>query len=253
MLVELNLVLVRTIYPTNLGATARVMGNMGFHRLILVDPQCEVNSKARQGAAGAQDFLERRLTYSSWEEFYSQEGRGIRIGLTRRDGKLRSALPLPEVLSRIPVDPPETVPLPVYLILGPEDDGLSAEDLKFVNYRASLPTFGEFPSINLSHAAILASYIAQEWAHSIEADGASEDSQPVESGGVDDNEKGRKLFFPDQSIRDWLVAMGFDLEKRRSSAYITLKRILLHNLPTDNELKVLEAILQQNIRKLREK
>lgn len=245
MSVELSVVLVRPIYPSNIGATARVMGNMGADRLILVDPKCEINSKARQGAAGAQDYLASVTSYPNWDEFYSQEGKGIRIGLTRRDGKLRHALPLPEILESIPPQPENLNPLPLYLIFGPEDHGLSAEDLSFINFSASLPTYGDFPSMNLSHAALLASYITQSWIAK-----NFPDSFTTETPALGSEE--RKLYFPDKSIRQWLEAMGFDLEKRRSSAYTTLKRILLQNLPTDNELHVLEAILQQNIRKLRE-
>ncbi|MCC7402848.1 MAG: RNA methyltransferase [Bdellovibrionales bacterium] len=245
--VEVYLVLVGTMYPTNIGATARVMGNMGIRRLILVNPQCEINSKARQGAAGAQDFLENRTIYSSWAEFYAAEGQGVRIGLTRRDGKLRQAMPLPEVLARIPLDPPEQTPLPIYLILGPEDDGLSAEDLALVNYCASLPTYGEYASINLSHAAMLASFITQDWwARQV----ALEPTPTTESPAAP---SGNRLFFPDGTIREWLEAMGFDIDKRKASAYTTLKKLLLQNFPTESELYVLEAILQQNIRKLRER
>src|SRR5690349_16463745 len=82
-------VLVGTLYPTNVGAAARAIANMGADRLILVQPQCEINSKARQGAAGAQKSLEDITIYKDWDEFYSREGDGIRIALTRRDGKQR--------------------------------------------------------------------------------------------------------------------------------------------------------------------
>ncbi|NJL25192.1 MAG: TrmH family RNA methyltransferase, partial [Calothrix sp. SM1_5_4] len=38
---------------------------------------------------------------------------------------------------------------------------------------------------------------------------------------------------------------------RRSSAYLTLRKLFLQNLPTRHEIQVLEAVLQQNIRKLK--
>jgi len=247
MPIELNIVLVRPIYPSNIGATARVMGNMGINRLILVDAKCEINSKAKQGAAGAQDYLKTCTTYSNWEDFYTNEGKGVRIGLTRRRGKLRHILPLSDVLNNIniPIEDKESNHfLSLYLIFGPEDHGLSTEDLSLVNFNASLPTYGNFPSMNLSHAVLLASYITQLWIHKKFSKLKQTTFSPPEM-------KQRQLFFPDKSIRNWLEAMGFDLEKRRSSAYTTLKRILLQNLPTENELHVLEAILQQNTRKLR--
>ncbi|MCB0361483.1 MAG: RNA methyltransferase [Bdellovibrionales bacterium] len=259
MAVEINIVLVRTIYASNIGAVARVMGNMGVNRLILLDPRCEVNSKARQGAAGAQKHLASRLTYTHWSEFYEKEGKGIRIALTRRGGKLRSVLPLESALNSVHLNRSGFTQIPIYLILGPEDDGLSAEDLAWVNLRAQLPTFGDFPSMNLSHAALLASYIVKNWSIKeekkmkgvkvLETTSSLHPSQGKEQSGRQKN----PLIFPDQTIREWLETLGFSLERRRASAYITMRRLLLQNQPTDTELHVLESILRQNIRKLREK
>lgn len=244
---HLQIVLVRTIYSSNIGAVARVMGNMGASRLILIDPRCEVNSKARQSAAGAQKYLAQRLTYDSWDHFYQNEGQGVRIGLTRRDGKLRSVVPLPDLLDQLPALLKGQPPQPIYLILGPEDDGLAAEDLSFLNHCASLPHFGQFPSMNLSHAALLGSYLIQEWIQK------RNNNPTMNLNGSCTSSPSSPLFFPDQAIRDWLDAMGFSLSRRRASAYTTLRRILLHNQPTESELQVLEAILRQNIRKLRER
>ena len=45
--------------------------------------------------------------------------------------------------------------------------------------------------------------------------------------------------------------MGFNIQARRASAYLTLRRLLLFNRPTQHETQVLEAILQQNLRRLK--
>jgi tRNA C32,U32 (ribose-2'-O)-methylase TrmJ len=47
--------------------------------------------------------------------------------------------------------------------------------------------------------------------------------------------------------------MGFDIKARKASAYLTLKRLFLQKFPTQHEMQVLDAILQQNIRKLKDK
>src|SRR5690606_12694282 len=60
------------------------------------------------------------------------------------------------------------------------------------------------------------------------------------------------FYFPDQLIKDWLTEMGFDISARKSSAYITLKRLFLVNRPTKHEIQVIEAVLEQNLRKLKE-
>lgn len=253
--IDINLVLVRTIYPSNIGSVARVMGNMGARRLILIDPQCEINSKARESAAGAQKYLASRSTYSHWDEFYQNEMSGVRIGLTRRTGKLRTDMSLNNVLSKLNLNFSESSPSQIYLVFGPEDNGLSANDLALLNFSASLPIFGEFPSMNLSHAVLLACYLVKDWAQALTIDQINPDiidqpkMKPQES--LIGKRKANGLYFPDESIRIWLEAIGFSLEKRRASAYTTIRRLLLQNQPSETELHVLEAVLQQNIRKLR--
>lgn len=240
MIFHIDVVLVRTEYASNIGATARAMGNLGAERLILIDPQCKVNVKARQAAAGAQKQLENRVIYKSWQEFYDHEPEGFRLALTRRGGRKRRVLPLATALGEIKRSRNKNKRL--YLILGPEADGLNAEDLSFVHEAVHLPVFGGFASYNLAQAALIALYITRE-IFPVKA-------IPKQITGEED-EAAQAFYFPDQSIRDWLTAMGFNVKARKSSAYLTLKRLFLQKLPTRHEMQVLEAILQQNIRKLK--
>lgn len=234
---KIHLVLVRTLYPSNVGAAARALANMGGDRLILIDSRCELNSKAHQMAAGAQEALNSAIQYASWESFFASEGEGVRIGLTRRGGKNRKVTPLTEKVTEL---------LPtiehLYFILGPEDDGLDANDLSLVNFTCHLPTFGEFASLNLAQASLLAMFIARS--------AFPPEQLPVQHTGQASRSV-QPLYFPDQLIKDWLTAMGFDVQARRASAFLTLRRLFLQNLPTRHEIQVLEAVLQQNIRKLK--
>ncbi len=238
----ISVVLVRTIYPSNIGAAARAVANMGAHRLILIDPHCEINSKAKQGAAGAQEALESLKIYKDWPDFYQSEGSGLRLALTRRSGKLRPPLDLRQAIQRQKPFMEAGDLTHIYLVFGPEDDGLSSDDLAFVNLSCQLPTYGPFPSLNLAQAVLLALYICQSGLESFSLSSEHPPSPCL-----------KPLYFPDQSLQDWLTAMGFDIKARRSSAYLTLRRLLLQNQPTNTELQVLEAILQQNIRKLKER
>lgn len=242
---SINVVLVRPIYSSNVGSVARAMANQGAHRLILVGPQCEVDFQAHQQAAGAQKSLNSHIVYPGWQEFYAHEGQGLRLGFTRRGGRNRPAEPFEDVLLSVWKDKPSTLKNSIYLVFGPEDHGLARQDLDFLNACCELPLFGEFKSMNLSHAVSLALFIIQNFIHQR---GEKADLARDREGAVFTKQA---LFFPDQTIKDWLVAMGFNLEARKASAYITLKRVLLRNFPSENDLMVLEAILQQNIRKLK--
>lgn len=236
---KINVVLVRSEYPANIGSAARALANMGGDRLILIDPQCEPNEQAQQMAAGAQHKLQSLTRYTSWQEFYASEGEGLRIGLTRRCGYHRKVFPLKEQIETLS---PEKRPEIIYLVFGPEADGLSSDDLAKLNWVCHLPVFGDFSSLNLAQAVLLGLYILRS--HFGEQPGVSQ----TKGANATPEEP---LYFPEQLIKDWLTAMGFNVSARKASAFLTLRRLFLMNLPTRHEIQVLEAILQQNIRKLR--
>jgi tRNA/rRNA methyltransferase len=236
---KLNLVLVRTEFAGNLGSAARALANMGGDRLILIAPHADYRCEgARQMAAGAQAYLQNATIYPSWSEFYAEEGEGLRVALTRRSGRNRKVFALDEKLSELKSAPVENL----YLILGPEADGLDVDDLAFVNYACHLPVFGEFGSLNLAQAALLALYITRSQ--------FAPAQMPAQLTG-EAADVAQPLYFPDRLIKDWLSAMGFDIRARKASAYLTLRRLFLANRPSRHEVQVLEAVLNQNIRKLR--
>ncbi len=237
---NLHVVLVRGEHSANIGAVARAMANMGAQRLILIDPRCKVDSKARANAAGAQEQLNRVTVYKDWSEFYASEGDGIRIALSRRAGQKRRVTPLKSELRKLTPAGCEHL----YLIFGPESDGLNADDLGLVNFTCHLPVYGEFASLNLAQAVMLSLFIVrEEWS-------GTEHAVPRQLTG-DIAQAAKPFYFPDQQIKEWLEAMGFDVGARKASAYLTLRRLFLQNQPTHHELHVLEAILRQNIRKLK--
>lgn len=237
---NLNVVLVRTEYSSNWGATARAFANMGGHRLILIDPKCSLDESARQMAAGAQDALANSIIYNNWQEFYAQDGQGLRIALTRRGGKNRKVFSLKEKVTELKEEASSITDL--FLILGPEADGLVDDDLAFANFACHLPVYGDFASFNLAQAALFALAIVRE--------AFPPDTSPRQLTGKSPPPI-QPFYFPDTLIKEWLIAMGFDINARKASAYRTLRRLFLQNLPTQHELQVLEAVLQQNIRKLK--
>lgn len=247
---EVRIVLVRTIYERNIGSTSRAMSNMGFDKLILIDPACEITYEAQQAAATGQTGLQNRTTYASWTEFMKQEPDSIKIAFTARDGKGRQVRDIDEVLSDVSDHAPQfqitsEEPFVVHLIFGPEDWGLSGEDLEYTNFCACIPTFGENWSLNLAQATLLAMFsLRKVWGGTRTAlDGSKNRRAPAGVAGIN----------PDATLRTWLEEMGFDLTRQRKiNVYTVLRRMLLQNTPTKKELIVLETVLQQSIRKLRE-
>ncbi len=224
------------------------MANMGAQRLILIDPKCDITLKAHQAAASGQKCLENRTVYSSWDQFLSAEPDGIRISLTARDGKNRQVRDLAETLNWLESEHPEMKKksqpsLNVYFIFGPEDWGLSAEDLELTHFSCSIPTFGDNTSLNLAQAVLLALYTLRlNWGGEI----ARLEGQQAPRSAT------RETVFPEKALQTWLTEMGFKIENRKVNVYAVLKRMLLQNVPNTKELRMLEIVLHQSTRKLRE-
>jgi tRNA/rRNA methyltransferase len=128
---------------------------------------------------------------------------------------------------------------PVYLIFGPEDDGLSNEEMRLCHHVCRLPTLGEITSLNLSHAVLLAVYLAQ--AARIRFQSTAEETPKFEPGPV---------YYPSQTIHRWLEALGFDLSSKRVNIEHTLNRFFLSHCPSPEELRLVDKVLRQTIRKL---
>jgi tRNA/rRNA methyltransferase len=229
---------------------ARAMGNLGASRLIVVDSRCDLSSEeAKQGAAHAQTILRNAVTYGDLNKFILSEGEGIRLALSGRDGRLKRPDGLEATLTRFASDPEHRFlasNVPIYLIFGPEDDGLSNEEMELCHQVCRLPSTEEIPSLNLSHAVILTLFIVRS------ALAKTKDTSTAAEllSSTQETLKGESIYFPQDSIQRWLEALGFDLSARRVNIEKTLNRILLSRCPSPEELRILNTIVQQTIRKL---
>ena len=80
--VSVRIVMVETTHPGNIGATARVMANMGLTQLCLVSPRSFPDPAATARAAGADHILEQARVFDSLEAAVSDCG--CVIGATAR-------------------------------------------------------------------------------------------------------------------------------------------------------------------------
>lgn len=246
--IDLRIVLVRSIYERNIGATSRAMANMGFKKLILIDPKCEITLEGHQAAASGQYALQNKTVYSSWAEFYENEPRGFQIATTARDGRGRQSTDLESTLKGILEKHPSVKKdseeaLVFHLIFGPEDWGLSGEDIQYANHCCSLPTFGDNTSFNLAQATLMAMYIFRTVFGGIRTQ--------LEGQQVPKEKQKKPAVFPDQSLKAWLEEMGFDLSKRKMNVFTVLRRMILQNAPSTKEFRILEIALQQSIRRMK--
>ena len=269
MINPVHVVLVKPIYPRNIGMCARAIANFGLQSLIIVAPQTKIGHIAKQGAAHAQRILREARIYESMDQFYRSEGEGVRIALSGKDARLKKSDWIEETLAKITADPSHPIQssqFPIYLFFGAEDDGLAADEMALCHYICKIPTYSEVTSLNLSHAVLLTSYLVRREleklasvkasinSDSLKTSQAADVAIPAEKVEADESAWQANVlqpaYFPHESIRQWLELLGFDLSAPRVNIEKTLKRILLAQAPTREELHTLNSLLHQTIRKL---
>lgn len=154
---KIAIVLVAPKYPENIGAAARVAANMGISRLILVaaglpDPE-QAERMQKTATHHTASLLERMEVYDTLAAALSSFT--WVVGTSARRGRKRSLFSPPRQVAR------ELVPLlknnQVAILFGPEDRGLTNDDLKYCNQIATIPT-ADFSSLNLAQAVAIVSY-----------------------------------------------------------------------------------------------
>lgn len=138
--------------PANIGSAARAMKNFGLSDLWLVAPQRAVSAKAYALASHAGEILDNASYCDTVQEAIG--GCKVVLGTTAR----------PRATASFPVYMPRQAAraLPaegVAIMFGPEDFGLSNEDLNVCQGYIQIPT-ADYASLNLAQAVQL---IAYEW------------------------------------------------------------------------------------------
>jgi tRNA/rRNA methyltransferase len=148
------IVLVRPRFPENVGAAARAMHNMGFKRLIVVDPENYHPERALTLATHeAADILAAAMFTATLPEALADFQ--YVVGTTARVGRQRRVIPSPSALAeRLTAISAHNQ---VALVFGPEDRGLTNKDLRQCHGILNIPT-ADFSSINLAQSVMLVCY-----------------------------------------------------------------------------------------------
>ncbi len=149
------IVLVRTKHPGNIGSAARAMNNMGIGELRLAAPQCEVASgEARRLARAGEGILDRAKVYDS----VASAIRDLRlvVGTSGKTGGNRELVYSPrELAPRVAAQAAEGR---TGILFGPEDTGLTDEDILPCQLLLRIPTDPKARSINLAQAVMIVCY-----------------------------------------------------------------------------------------------
>jgi len=146
---NIHFILVRPQMGENIGFVARAIKNFNITKLRIVDPKCNWPSqKALATSVGANDVLKSSKIYDSVNK--SIADLRVVFASTSRIRKVNK-----KIISILDLRKKIKKKQKIGIMFGPEDSGLSNDELNCANYLVKIPTNQKFSSLNLSHSAII--------------------------------------------------------------------------------------------------
>lgn len=151
---NVTVVLNRPRFPENIGSAARAMSNMGVSQLVVVAPEnCDLDRALTLATHAAGDIIENMLTYDALGDALAPFN--YVVGTTARLGGQRQVVMRPEQMAEhlLPISQDNRVAL----LFGPEDRGLTNEEIRLCHQLVTIPT-ALFSSLNLAQAVMVLCY-----------------------------------------------------------------------------------------------
>ena len=151
----INIVLVDTIHPGNIGSVARAMKTMSLSRLSLVNPRVFPSGDANALSGNATDVLENAQIYSSIREAIKDST--FVYATSSRDRSIQ--WPITDAANAAKDIHNETTNnKEVSIIFGKEDRGLTNDELECANRLIEIPANPEYPVLNLAMSVQIITY-----------------------------------------------------------------------------------------------
>lgn len=151
---NISIVLNRPRFPENIGSAVRAMRNMGLGSLIVVDPEnYDIEKVMRLATHESRQMVEQIKIYDDLESAVSDIN--YVVGTTARLGGERQSIQKPADLAQrlISISDDNRVAI----VFGPEDRGLTNEELRLCHILINIPT-ADFSSINLAQSVMIICY-----------------------------------------------------------------------------------------------
>ncbi len=152
---RIEIVLVNTSHPGNIGGVARAMKNMGLQRLCLVAPKQFPAPEADWRAASAVDLLQRARVVDTLDEAVAESQ--FVVGTSARDRRIPWPVLDPRRCAQH-VGEHTQAGEQVSILFGREDRGLTNDELKRCNLHLHIPSAPEYGSLNLAMAVQIVCY-----------------------------------------------------------------------------------------------
>jgi tRNA/rRNA methyltransferase len=206
------------------------MKNMGLEKLVIVNPKCDVLSEeARKMAVHAADILETATQVESIPAALTGCERAA--ATTSRERGNATLLSHPQECF------PWLLEAPSALIFGPEDRGLSNEELKYAQRFVRIPSSEIYPSLNLAQAVGICCYELYQLAPTQK----TQTSAPVisQSASLEQMEG----YY--QHLEEVLLKIGYLYPHTAASRMEKYRLLLNRAMPKEAEIAMLRGILRQ--------
>lgn len=200
------MVLVRPQKASNLGSSARLAKNFGIRRLRVVEPGVFPDEESSRLASGADDLL------AAIDRFESLAAAVADIPVVVATSSLRARSRTRSLgLSELPAFLAEHAGARAAFVFGPEQSGLTEDEIARTSACLRLPTEPDFPTMNVSHAVAAVLAVARAFAPSAAERSEAEPPAPFAEiegalehwdralGAIDFYDTGHR----DRSLRDW--------------------------------------------------
>ena len=151
---SIRVVLVDPKHPGNIGAVARAMKNMGLNELHLVRPKAFPDAEATARASGADDVLDAARVHEEFDDAIADCG--LVVGTSSRLRHLAFDLVEPRECAQLVAEAAQVGN--VAIVFGSEKYGLLNVELARCHRLVTIPTAGEYASLNLGMAVQVIAY-----------------------------------------------------------------------------------------------
>ena len=229
---NIAIVLVRPKYDGNIGAVARTVLNFGITDLRIVGRDNDWSDDTRNRAKHAQDILDSCRTFQNLAD--ATQDCSIVVGTSgkREVGDKISFrhFILPEELTQSLI----SVEGKTAYVFGPEDIGLTNQELHECDLLVTIPSWEGYPILNLSHAV---SIICYTWFANITN---SEINKPDQQRLLNPLLRNR--------LRSEISRLSSSIptkEHKRRGIEETLNRVIMRGLPKDDEIHRIISVITE--------
>ena len=229
--------MIRPKSPGNVGSVARAMKNMGFARLVVADPVAFddpgwSDAEARRMAWQAADVLDARTTAPDLSAALAPFQ--LVAGTTSNPPDGVRALPPREVAAELARHLAGSSAASAALLLGPEDSGLTREQLSRCHIVGVIPSAAAYASLNLAQAALIFLY---ETRLALIGPAAPPPLEPLP------DHQDLEAFY--RRLEEALDAIGFFQGTGRPHMMREMRRIFNRSTLTARELAIFEGLVHR--------